>query len=140
MARYVKDDQIIGIYELRDMYKNASIPDGGDASIFGWELLIETPRPILEYGYIISEGPPVNNTQTWITEQMPDDSMAKIVKANRDQLLTESDWTQISDAPVNKEVWMIYRQALRDITIQAGFPWIVEWPISPALLIDTPPN
>lgn len=49
----------------------------------------------------------------------------------RNELLTASDWTQINDAPVNSAVWSIYRQALRDLTLQPGFPWVVEWPTPP---------
>ena len=53
------------------------------------------------------------------------------IRNTRNQLLKESDWTQISDATVNKEVWLTYRQALRDITTQEGFPFTVTWPTQP---------
>jgi hypothetical protein len=53
------------------------------------------------------------------------------VRNQRNQLLNESDWTQIADAPVNKAVWDTYRQALRDISLQAGFPMLVNWPTKP---------
>jgi hypothetical protein len=56
---------------------------------------------------------------------------AKSVREQRSQKLKESDWTQLSDAPVDKAVWATYRQALRDITTQAGFPWNVTWPDAP---------
>ena len=35
------------------------------------------------------------------------------------------------DAPVDKEAWATYRQALRDITTQSGFPWEITWPDAP---------
>ena len=54
------------------------------------------------------------------------------VRAERDRLLAASDWTQIADAPVVSLEWQSYRQALRDIPQQSGFPDDVEWP--------TPPN
>lgn len=53
------------------------------------------------------------------------------VRASRTQLLKESDWTQVSDAPVDKAAWAEYRQKLRDITDQDGFPYSVVWPIKP---------
>lgn len=53
------------------------------------------------------------------------------VRSRRALLLVDSDWTQIADAPVDKAAWAKYRQALRDITSQEGFPWAVEWPHSP---------
>ena len=53
------------------------------------------------------------------------------VRADRDGKLAESDWTQVADAPVDKAAWATYRQALRDITAQAGFPYEVTWPTKP---------
>ena len=60
-----------------------------------------------------------------------DAEQAKNVRATRDAKLSECDWTQVADAPVDKAVWATYRQALRDITAQSGFPWTVEWPDAP---------
>ena len=56
------------------------------------------------------------------------------VRAERNQKLAESDWTQLPDAKttVNTEAWATYRQQLRNITEQTGFPWNVEWPVKPA--------
>jgi hypothetical protein len=52
-------------------------------------------------------------------------------RKRRNKLLSASDWTQVADAPVDKAAWATYRQALRDISAQAGFPWAVEWPTQP---------
>jgi hypothetical protein len=64
-----------------------------------------------------------------------DAEQAKSVRATRDAKLAECDWTQVADAlldaPVDKAVWATYRQALRDVTAQDGFPWTVEWPVAP---------
>lgn len=53
------------------------------------------------------------------------------VRRSRNQMLSETDWTQLEDSPVNKTVWATYRQALRDISTQEGFPWTVQWPEKP---------
>ena len=53
------------------------------------------------------------------------------VRSQRDELLKQTDWTQVADAPVDKAAWATYRQALRDITDQAGFPYEVTWPTKP---------
>lgn len=53
------------------------------------------------------------------------------VRNDRNACLAKSDWTQLTDAPVNAALWMSYRQALRDVTAQAGFPWEVVWPEQP---------
>lgn len=59
------------------------------------------------------------------------DRAAAEVRKERDAKLTESDWTQVVDAPVDQEAWATYRQALRDIPEQAGFPNEVNWPTEP---------
>jgi len=56
---------------------------------------------------------------------------ANQVRAERDRLLTASDWTQVADAPVVSLEWQPYRQALRDVPQQSGFPDSVEWPVPP---------
>jgi hypothetical protein len=53
---------------------------------------------------------------------------ADVVRAERNRLLDESDWTQLEDAIVDKQAWVDYRQALRDVPQQAGFPWTINWP------------
>lgn len=60
-----------------------------------------------------------------------DAQQAASVRSQRTQKLVESDWTQVADAPVDKAAWAVYRQALRDVTTQTGFPWEVEWPTQP---------
>ena len=54
------------------------------------------------------------------------------VRADRNRLLAASDWTQVADAPVDQAAWATYRQALRDVTGQAGFPHEVDWPEPPS--------
>ena len=59
------------------------------------------------------------------------EQLAGEVRSERNQLLSSCDWTQIADAPVDADAWQIYRQALRDITIQTGFPADITWPTKP---------
>jgi hypothetical protein len=59
---------------------------------------------------------------------------AKVVEARqqRNQLLAVTDWTQLPDVPqATRDKWAPYRQALRDITLQEGFPENVVWPEKP---------
>ena len=60
-----------------------------------------------------------------------DAEQASAVRKSRGDKLADSDWTQVADAPVDKAVWATYRQALRDITTQSGFPWTITWPDAP---------
>jgi len=45
---------------------------------------------------------------------MTDELWVKVMRHRRNQLLADSDWTQTNDAPVDREAWAAYRQALRD--------------------------
>jgi hypothetical protein len=49
----------------------------------------------------------------------------------RNRLLSESDWTQVADAPVNQAAWVRYRQALRDLPEKTADPRKAVWPESP---------
>ena len=60
-----------------------------------------------------------------------DDDEAKLVRAERNRLIAECDWTQVEDSPVDKAAWATYRQELRDLTLQAGFPFDVTYPTKP---------
>jgi hypothetical protein len=59
------------------------------------------------------------------------EDVAATVRARRDQMLTACDWTQLADSPKKDNAWPAYRQALRDITDQKGFPDEVVWPNPP---------
>lgn len=73
-------------------------------------------------GYpILIDNPPVS-----------DKELAEMVRQERDNKLRESDWSQLPDVPpVLRKAWVPYRQALRDIPAQSGFPHQVEWPAFP---------
>ena len=58
------------------------------------------------------------------------------VRAERNRKLTESDIMVLPDrwnamTQEQQEAWATYRQVLRDVPSQAGFPWEVEWPKQP---------
>jgi len=87
----------------------------------------------------------VDNDEATAAEQesaykaQKDAEQAKSVRAERDRLLAECDWVTLKAIDASNDglgiqlpqVWMTYRQALRDITAQAGFPWNVTWPEKP---------
>jgi len=73
----------------------------------------------------------INLTTPYDGDTIPDDHLLERMRQHRDRLLKESDWTQLPDAPVDREQWATYRQALRD------FP--ATWtPGSEADFPDTP--
>ena len=72
--------------------------------------------------------------EAWVTPVLPDPTLEELageVREMRDGLLDASDWTQVADAPVDQAAWATYRQALRDVTQQDGFPNDAVWPVKP---------
>lgn len=66
----------------------------------------------------------------WIDPRTPQEQW-QVVRAQRDMLLTECDWTQLPDVPSStRAAWISYRQELRDITEQAD-PFSIVWPVAP---------
>jgi hypothetical protein len=54
------------------------------------------------------------------------------VRVERNKRLADTDWTQHGDVPAGTAAkWAPYRQALRDVSSQEGFPFFVEWPDKP---------
>lgn len=60
------------------------------------------------------------------------DTLALNVREDRNRLLSETDFMLLPDYPSVPEGLLEYRQKLRDITNQAGFPSHIEWPVFPA--------
>lgn len=70
------------------------------------------------------------DTKKWILSDV--DKVGEQIKFKRNQLLAESDWTQMADVNLtNKQAWATYRQELRDITSQSGYPFEIIWPEIP---------
>jgi hypothetical protein len=70
----------------------------------------------------------------YMVEQLPQDQAESNIRSRRDSRLQESDWVVARSYERGEPVpanWVSYRQALRDITAQAGFPYSVEWPTKP---------
>lgn len=64
-----------------------------------------------------------------------DDGMADAVRIERDRRLAATDWRVIKAVETNTPLasdWETYRQALRDVPSQPGFPETVTWPVEPA--------
>lgn len=70
-------------------------------------------------------------TQNWIVTAVPEESKAVNIRQTRDAKLALSDWRALSDNTMPSE-WTTYRQALRDVPGQAGFPSEVSWPTEPS--------
>lgn len=129
-----------GLHDLLDIF-----PTTEAATIHGYELVAVTLLDAPEYDQrtqSISFGVPTQANGVWsvawvVTNKSPEQLLVELeakinhVRADRNAKLSASDWTQLADAQVNKTAWATYRQALRDIPSQAGFPWDVTYPTAP---------
>lgn len=91
-------------------------------------------------------GPVFTDGETTAAEQeaaykaMKDAEQAANVRRQRTEMLKDCDWVVTKAIDQNAQdslgiqipvVWVTYRQALRDIPAQTGFPWNVQWPTNP---------
>lgn len=72
-----------------------------------------------------------------LSEEERLDTLASSVRTQRDSLLAQTDYLLMPDYPITEENLVeikAYRQALRDVPEQEGFPENVIWPVVPAIL------
>ena len=89
-------------------------------------------RPLVQIDDVVR---PMNDEEyaEWLAEQPQRDAdQAASVRSERNRRLAACDWTQLPDAPVDRQEWATYRQELRDVSSQTGFPWNVVWPSEPS--------
>ncbi len=139
--------QVMTESEFRSLHPNTSFPPQLTAELldsFGADPVLNGPQAQpTRYQVAFRDGVEEINGQ-WFTKfsvaDMDADAIASLdarqadsVRADRNRRLTASDWTQVEDAPVDKAAWAAYRQGLRDVPSQAGFPWDVTWPELPTV-------
>ena len=146
--------------EFRQLHPSTSFPQQiSEATLndFGADVVFEGPQAsggtVYQYSqaagveqldgkwytkYIL--GPVFTDGETTAAEQeaaykaSKDAEQAKSVRQSRDTKLAETDWIVIKNLELNANIpgaWEVYRQALRDIPAQAGFPWTITWPDAP---------
>lgn len=99
----------------------------------------ETEPPAEKEGFKIKW-----NGSEWIYEEIQtekeeqrektQEEKEQAARNERNLRLTFTDWTQLPDAPLTAEqkaAYAVYRQALRDVPAQSGFPDAIEWPEEP---------
>lgn len=87
-----------------------------------------TVDPVLENGVWVQQWLVTPATPEEIAQRT--DELANSVRAQRDALLSETDWMALTDTTLTP-AWAQYRQELRDVTKQPGFPKSVVWPTKP---------
>lgn len=135
--------------EIKAMYENTSFPDVWNSALvenLGLDPVLESPIPITtRYQVAIKDGVEQNENGQWFWKwavvdvedsvaQAIDEDQAKAVRETRNKLLLECDWVVIKAYEYNEPVpaeWESYRQQLRDLPQQTGFPWEITWPDKP---------
>ena len=126
----------------------------------GIDPVLETPKPATtgDYKVIVRDGAEQdansNWVQKWVERDMFSDTTedgvtttkaehetayqakldadkAESIRSERDQKLKDTDWMGLSDVTMSTD-WATYRQALRDIPSQEGFPNTITWPDEPS--------
>lgn len=105
-------------------YRFVTTQAGPNQVYNGSNFVIDT-NEVVEYQQVRDK------TAQEISEEI--ESTWRAIRDRRNQLLSECDWTQLSDSPLTNQKqteWQIYRQELRDITNQPD-PFSITWPTSP---------
>ena len=151
--------EIFSEYQLRAKYPHKSFPKKFNENVcsdIGVDLILtpETPAPSSQYKLVEKDGIEQNSNGEWqwvfverdmfpatdekTTEQLiaehkaqQKETEAESMRQKRDEMLSRTDWMACSDIVMSDE-WKAYRQALRDVPQQSGFPETVEWPAKPA--------
>lgn len=125
--------------DLNGVYVGTTTADQDPLDSANWLIpagCVETAPPTVTDGQFAKWG-----GTNWSIENIPvvepdpeREPIAPEVSARRkrDELLMTSDWTQVDDSPVDKSAWATYRQLLRDVPSQAGFPVNITWPTEPS--------
>ena len=135
------------IGNLRRDNPNTSFPKRPSDELlqsWGMQRVARVDQPAYDHTKNTTEGTPVLVdgvwTQVWTVADAAAEEIAErvafqsqTVRNQRNDLLSGSDWTQVADAPVDATAWAAYRQALRDITSHANWPYLDEadWPTKP---------
>jgi len=123
-----------------DFFKNFNPTSFDEADIVS---IIQEFFPVVkrhwEYQDTVDEGAPTleagSTGSLTYTEPEPvvetQEEKALRVREVRDSILRETDWMIFSDTATPSQAWLDYRQALRDVPSQAGFPDNIVWPTKP---------
>lgn len=143
MAKYIRlvggTPEAYSISQLKRDNPNISFPEkpsGATLAEFNVYQMVDAVRPVHDmWSQEVVKGPIKYTggryTQTWEVVEKDAEHVASKARQMRNKLLEDTDHTQLPDAPKGKRAWAVYRQELRDLTKQPGFPKTIEWPTPP---------
>jgi hypothetical protein len=145
--RIRESGQVMYESEFRALFPNTSLPLLTEIVLndLGADVVLEAPQAQPTRYQIAFRDGVAQVDGKWFTKYSVSDldadgiaakdaEQAKSVRATRNSLIAECDWTQLADVVLTDEAklaWATYRQELRDITAQEGFPFDVTYPTKP---------
>jgi hypothetical protein len=154
-VRIRETGQVMNLDEFRQLHSSIYIRPGiseKELDALGADIVFNSPKPYwgeTVYQYVHEDGVEHHYDGKWWTKYSigpvftdaeqeaahkaaMDAERSAAIRDDRNKRLADCDWTQIDDSTgADKTAWATYRQALRDITSQAGFPWTITWPTYP---------
>lgn len=140
----IDNGQVTSVGDYRALFPQTSFPPDGPSDQFLAENSAMRVNTWLPYNEITQQlaacAPYIQGDWVYTVEVVPltpeeiearNEAQANKVRSQRDQLLLACDWTQLADSPVDPLIWRPYRQELRNVPQQPGFPWAVVWPTAP---------
>ena len=110
----------------------------GSINKYVWDgsewVMEQNTAEIERFGFTLADFPdaPTPDKPTYNPDERALEQEADEAREQRNALLADSDWSVLPDAPVaDAQAWKDYRQALRDVPQQNGFPTDIDWPVKP---------
>lgn len=124
-----KNHRPLGTHECPDW--EVVTVSNGNPYLEGWA----TENQYIKNGKFVDRPTRPSSSHIWNWDscswELNEESLIESVIYKRNLLLSESDWTQLSDVSCDKVAWATYRQSLRDLTSQSGYPFEIMWPEKP---------
>ena len=127
-------------YDLRKLKKenpNTSFPKEISMEMlegYGVFPVVENKPEFDPYVQTLSAGTPTLSNGQWQVDytatNIPEAEAEEVIRNARYEMLYATDWLALSDVVMSADM-VVYRQALRDIPQQEGFPFSVVWPTKP---------
>lgn len=146
MYAKVENNLVIEVFNLKEKYNNVSFPNNGPSQEWLEENNLYSVTVFKQYDRntekLVSCEPYFENNQVFLVtvQQLTDEEINSKnetqwanIRSTRNNLLKNTDWTALVDVDLSaekKSEWVIYRQALRDITAQPN-PFNITWPTAP---------
>ena len=140
----IQDDSIVAVGHYSKIFPNTSFGPSGPSAEFLEENSAKLVTNAFAYNpathklvdcpaYFVNDHVSTQRVEELTEAELTQKTNQKWdrIRNKRNYLLSESDWTQVADAPGDKAAWATYRQALRDLPASGSDPDALTWPTSP---------